>query len=77
MKPISARTRLAREEASNSTGRVTRLKSMITAQAAAMIQEAECQVRRPVKIPTRGNHMTIWLAKFVAVTAAMRRWRGA
>ena len=53
------------------------MKSMITAQAAAMIQEAEYQLRRPVKMPTRGNHMTIWLAKFVALTAAMRRWRGA
>jgi MinD superfamily P-loop ATPase len=71
-----ANTIRARRDASNSTGNVTRLNSMITPQAAATMVRPTSGWISPVNIPINGSHITIWLAYEVIPTAAIRHING-
>ncbi len=75
--PVLARIFLARAVASNSTGRVTSWKSMMTPMQRVMMVMASLAGIRPPARPSMGIHMAAWEAMLVMPTAAMRHWRGA
>jgi hypothetical protein len=75
--PVSLRTRRARAEASNSAGRIIKLKSIKTPQAAATMVNATPVFSNPVNIPSSGSQSTIWLANIVRPTEAIRHCNGA